>query len=199
MLRARSSYRTARQSDRATRWPHHAWRLVDADRARQTPNLQRQANNSCASIEDYRRTREPSIAVKDQAWSSCEHPVFFCFFDRGTAHIDKDKIEKPDFWTVRARVTVVKPGSVTDHYFRHVSACLRSSQDSSHCNFFWRSSLFLAQDTFQTWHPTSWGTSGGRHGSGLHLFLRLHFKCRPPHRFRLRLVAALQGHLAEWL
>jgi hypothetical protein len=83
MLRARSSYRTARQSDRATRWPHHAWRLVDADRARQTPNLQRQANNSCASIEDYRRTREPSIAVKDQAWSSCEHPVFFLFFRQG--------------------------------------------------------------------------------------------------------------------
>jgi hypothetical protein len=60
----------------------------------------------------------------------------------------------------RARVTVVKSGSVTENRFHqrlvYFAFCAHDSQDSSHCNFsgvhhlLWRSSL----DMFQTWQPT---------------------------------------------
>jgi hypothetical protein len=45
------------------------------------------------------RTVDASSAVKDQSWSSCEHPVFSFFRQGGlragggAAYIDKDKIE----------------------------------------------------------------------------------------------------------
>jgi hypothetical protein len=47
-----------------------------------------------------------------------------------------------------ARVTVAKPGSVTDNYFHQGSACFESGVHDRTClivlNFIWRSSLFLA-------------------------------------------------------
>jgi hypothetical protein len=75
--------------------------------------------------------------LKDQAWTSCEHPVFL-FFERvaagaggGAAYIDKDKIENSQTREARhldcqGKGAVVKLGSVTD---RLISTCTEVVHD----------------------------------------------------------------------